>query len=94
MYHQMHRIGERNVLAEIDYRLNEHEQIEITKITAWIGPDEEIDREIPVGLLDMEQVERIESLLYDGHGAVMRSLVDDARIDAHEERMAEMEACI
>lgn len=94
MYHQMHRIGEKNVLVEIYYRLNEHEQIEITKITAWIGPDEEIDREIPVGLLDMEQVERIESLLYDGHGAVMRSLVDDARIDTHEERMAEMEACI
>lgn len=94
MHHQMHRIGEKNVLAEIDCRLNEHEQIEITKITAWIGPDEEIDREIPVGLLAMGQVERIESLLYDGHGAVMRSLVDDARIDAHEERMAEMEACI
>ncbi len=92
MYHQMHRIGEKNVLAEIDYRLNRHEQIEITKITAWVGPDEEIDREIPVGLLDIEQVERIESLLYDGHDAVMRGLVDDARIDAHEEWQADMEA--
>ncbi len=92
MYHQMHRIGAKNVLAEIDYRFNQHEQIEIVKVTAWIGPDEEIEKEIPIGLLDFEQVEKIEGLLYDGHGAVMRDLVDDARIDAWESRQADMEA--
>lgn len=85
MYHQLIRTGKGNVLAEVDYVINRHEQIEIRKVTTWTGPDEEIDQVIPLGFIDEEQIERIEGLLYDGHDAVMRGLVDDARIDRYVE---------
>ena len=79
MYHQLQPIGEKGLLAEIEYTLGDQdEEIPvITKIT--IG-----EAVIPVGAFDLRQIEDMADKLLAGHDAVMRELIDDARIDAYE----------
>ena len=79
MYHQLQAIGEDGLLAEIEYTLDDPEDDApvITKIT--------IDGvSIPVGAFDLRQIEDMADKLLSGHAAVMRELIDDARIDAWE----------
>jgi len=80
MYHQLQTIGEEGLLAEIEYTLcdPDEEMPVITKITIdGVSP--------PVGAFDLRQIEYIAEKLLAGHDAVMRGLIDDARIDAWEE---------
>lgn len=79
MYHQLQKIGEKGLIAEIEYTLEDHEDDMpvITKIT--IG-----ETVIPVGAFDLAQIEGIADKLLEGHDAVMQSLIDDAQIDAYE----------
>ncbi len=86
MYHQLQTIGEEGLLAEIEYRLEDDDAPVITKIT--IG-----QAVIPVGVFDLPQLERMADKLWAGHGAVMRGLVDEARIDDWEARQADLEVC-
>ena len=79
MYHQLQKIGEEGILAEIEYTLEDPEDDApvITKIT--------IDgASLPVGAFDLRQIEDMADKLLAGHGDVMRELIDDARIDAWE----------
>lgn len=79
MYHQLQKIGEDGLLAEIEYTLDDPEDDApvIIKIT--------IDGvSIPVGAFDLRQIEDMADRLLAGHDAVMRELIDDARIDAWE----------
>ena len=79
MYHQLQKIGEDGLLAEIEYTIGDpdEEMPVITKIT--IG-----EAVIPVGAFDLRQIEDMADKLLTGHDAVMRGLIDDARIDAWE----------
>lgn len=79
MYHQLQKIGEKGLLAEIEYTIGDpdDEMPVITKIT--IG-----EAVIPVGAFDLRQIEDMADKLLAGHDAVMRDLIDDARIDAYE----------
>ena len=79
MYHQLQKIGEKGLLAEIEYTIADsgEEMPVITKIT--IG-----ESVIPVGAFDLPQIEDMADKLLAGHDAVMRGLIDDARIDAWE----------
>lgn len=85
MYHQLQAIGEEGLVAEIEYRIEDEDTPVITKITVGQAV-------IPVGVFDLPQLERMADKLSAGHGAVMRELIDDARIDAYEEQQADMEA--
>ena len=79
MYHQLQKIGEEGLIAEIEYTLGDpdEEMPVITKIT--------IDSvSLPVGAFDLSQIEDMADKLLAGHDAVMRGLIDDARIDAWE----------
>ena len=79
MYHQLQKIGEEGLISEIEYTLGDHDDDipVITKIT--VG-----QVAIPIGIFDLAQFERMADKLSAGHGAVMRGLIDDARIDAYE----------
>lgn len=83
MYHQLQKIGEEGLIAEIEYTVGEQDEDRdeempiITKIT--IG-----EAVIPVGAFDLRQIEDMADRLLKGHVAVMRDLIDDARIDAYE----------
>ena len=79
MYHQLQKIGEDGLIAEIEYTIDDpYDDIPvITKITI----DEAV---IPVGAFDLPQIEDMADKLLEGHIAVMRGLIDDARIDAWE----------
>ena len=79
MHHQLQPIGEKGLIAEIEYTIGDQddEMPTITKIT--IG-----EAVIPVGAFDLSQIEGVADTLLAGHGAVMQSLIDDARIEAYE----------
>lgn len=79
MYHQLQPIGEKGLIAEIEYTISDpdDEMPTITKIT--IG-----EAVIPVGAFDLSQIEDMADKLLAGHDAVMQGLIDDARIDAYE----------
>lgn len=79
MYHQLQPIGEKGLIAEIEYTIGDpdDEMPTITKIT--IG-----EASIPVGAFDLSQIEGMADKLLAGHDAVMRGLIDDAQIDAYE----------
>ena len=79
MYHQLQKIGEEGLIAEIEYTLDDpyDEMPVITKIT--IG-----EAVIPVGAFDLAQIEDMSGKLIVGHDAVRQGLIDDARIDAYE----------
>ena len=79
MYHQLQKIGEEGLIAEIEYTFEdpEHDYPVVIRIT--IG-----EAVIPVGAFDLSQIEDMSDKLLAGHDAVMRGLIDDARIDAYE----------
>ena len=79
MYHQLQPIGEEGLLAEIEYTIADSgdEMPVVTKITI----DEAV---IPVGAFDLRQIEDMADKLLAGHDAVMRDLIDDAKIDRWE----------
>ena len=76
MYHQLQKIGEEGLIAEIEYTLDdpEDDMPVITKITIS-------EAVIPVGAFDLRQIEYMADKLLAGHDAVMQFLIDDARID-------------
>ena len=79
MYHQLQKIGEEGLIAEIEYTLDdpEDDMPVIKKITI----DEAV---IPVGAFDPRQIEDMADKLLAGHDDVMQFLIDDTRIDAWE----------
>ena len=79
MYHQLQKIGEKCLIAEIEYTIVDSgdEMPVITKIT--IG-----EAVIPVGAFDLTQIEDMADKLLEGHIAVMRELIDDTKIDQWE----------
>lgn len=76
MYHQLQKIGEEGLIAEIEYTIGdpEDDMPVITKIT--IG-----ESVIPVGAFDLPQIEDMADKLLTGHQAVMQGLVDEYLID-------------
>lgn len=84
MYHQLLKIGEDGIDAEVEYTIKDDEYPVIKKITAFNPKDANICHVIPVGALDLPQIEDMADKLLEGHIAVMRGLIDDARIDAWE----------
>ena len=79
MYHQLQKIGEEGLIAEIEYTIGDPEDDMPVIIKIAIG-----ETVIPVGAFDLSRIEDMADKLLAGHEAVMRGLVDDARIDAHE----------
>lgn len=80
MYHQLQPIGEKGLIAEIEYTISDpdDEMPTITKIT--IG-----EAVIPVGAFDLSQIEGMADKLLAGHEAVMQSLVDEYLIERWKE---------
>ena len=80
MYHQLQPIGEKGLIAEIEYTISDpdDEMPTITKIT--IG-----ETVIPVGAFDLSQIEGIADKLLEGHEAVMQGLVDEYLIERWKE---------
>lgn len=91
MYHQLLKIGEDGITAEIEYEIEDEDYPLITKITAFNPKDSDICHVIPVGALDLRQVEAMSDQLWRGHAAVIKELNDEARIDAYEERQRDLE---
>ena len=79
MYHQLQKIGEEGLIAEIEYTIDDPEDDMPVIIKITIG-----ETVIPVGAFDLSQIEGMAEKLLSGHDAVMQSLIDDARIDAYE----------
>lgn len=80
MYHQLQKIGEDGLLAEIEYTISDpdDEMPVITKITI----DEAV---IPVGAFDLSQIEDMAEKLLAGHESVMQGLVDEYLIERWKE---------
>ncbi len=91
MYHQLLKIGEDGIAAHIEYEIKDEDCPMITKITAFNPNDSDICHVIPVGALDLRQVEDMAEKLWQGHAAVVQALIDDARIDAYEDRQRDLE---
>ena len=79
MYHQLQKIGEKGLIAEIEYTIGDPDDEIPVIIKITIG-----EAVIPVGAFDLPQIEDMSDKLLAGHEAVMRGLIDDARIDAYE----------
>ena len=84
MYHQLLKIGEDGITAEIEYEIKDEDCPLITKIMVK-------QVSIPVGVFDLRQVEAMSEQLWSGHAAVIKELNDEARIDAYEERQRDLE---
>ena len=80
MYHQLQKIGEEGLLAEIEYTIGDpdEEMPVITKIT--IG-----ESVIPVGAFDLSQIEDMAEKLLAGHESVMQGLVDEYLVERWKE---------
>ena len=80
MYHQLQKIGEEGLIAEIEYTLDdpEDDMPVITKIT--IG-----ETVIPVGAFDLSQIEDMADKLLAGHESVMQGLVDEYLVERWKE---------
>lgn len=91
MYHQLLKIGEDGIAAEVEYTIKDDEYPVIKKITSFNPKDSNICHVIPVGALDLRQMEAMSEQLWSGHAAVIKELIDDARIDAYEERQRDLE---
>jgi len=91
MYHQLLKIGEDGITAEVEYTVEDDDHPIITKITAFNPKDEDICHVIPVGALDLSQIEAMSEQLWSGHAAVIKELNDEARIDAYEDRQRDLE---
>ena len=84
MYHQFLKIGDDGITAKIEYEIEDEDCPRITKIT--------VDQvSIPVGALDLRQIEDMADKIWQGHAAVVKALNDDARIDAYEDRQRDLE---
>jgi hypothetical protein len=79
MYHQLQKIGEEGLIAEIEYTIGDPEDDMPVIIKIAIG-----ETVIPVGAFDLSRIEDMADKLLAGHDAVMQGLIDDARIDAYE----------
>lgn len=79
MYHQLQPIGEEGLIAEIEYTIGDPDDEMPVIIKIAIG-----ETVIQVGAFDLSQIEGMAAKLLAGHEAVMRGLIDDARIDAYE----------
>lgn len=91
MYHQLLKIGEDGINAEVEYTIKDDEYPVIKKITAFNPKDANICHVIPVGALDLRQIEDMAGQLWQGHSAIVQALIDDARIDAYKERQRDLE---
>ena len=80
MYHQLQKIGEEGLIAEIEYTIGDpdEEMPFITKIT--IG-----EAVIPVGAFDLSQIEDMAEKLLAGHESVMQGLVDEYLVERWKE---------
>lgn len=76
MYHQLQKIGEKGLIAEIEYTIGDPEDDMPIIIKITIG-----ETVIPVGAFDLSQIEGIADKLLEGHEAVMQSLVDECLIE-------------
>lgn len=84
MYHQLLKIGEDGITAEVEYKVDDDDIVVITKITTG-------QTVIPVGALDLRQIEDMADKLRLAHATVVQALTDDARIDDYEERQRDLE---
>lgn len=91
MYHQLQKIGEEGIIAEIEYWIEDEDFPIIKKITAFNPKDSDICHVIPVGALDLRQIEAMSEQIWRGHAAVIKELNDESRIDAYEERQRDLE---
>ena len=79
MYHQLQKIGEEGLIAEIEYTIGDPDDEMPVIIKIAIG-----ETVIQVGAFDLSQIEGMAAKLLAGHEAVRQGLIDDARIDAYE----------
>jgi len=91
MYHQLLKIVEDGIAAEVEYEIKDEDYPLITKITAFNPRDSDICHVIPVGALDLRQIEAMSEQIWQGHASVIKELNDEARIDAYEERQRDLE---
>ena len=80
MYHQLQKIGEKGLIAEIEYTIGDPEDDMPVIIKITIG-----ETVIPVGAFDMAQIECIADKLLEGHESVMQGLVDEYLIERWKE---------
>ena len=80
MYHQLQKIGEKGLIAEIEYTIGDPEDDMPVIIKITIG-----ETVIPVGAFDLSQIEGMADKLLAGHEAVMQSLVDEYLIERWKE---------
>lgn len=80
MYHQLQPIGEKGIVAEIEYTIGdpEEEMPVIIKITIS-------ETVIPVGAFDLSQIEDMAEKLLAGHESVMQGLVDEYLVERWKE---------
>lgn len=76
MYHQLQKIGEEGLIAEIEYTICDPEDDMPIIIKITIG-----ETVIPVGAFDLSQIDGIADKLLEGHEAVMQGLVDEYLIE-------------
>ena len=76
MYHQLQKIGEEGLIAEIEYTIGDPEDDMPIIIKITIG-----ETVIPVGAFDLSQIDGIADKLLEGHEAVMQGLVDEYLIE-------------
>ena len=80
MYHQLQKIGEKGLIAEIEYTIGDPEDDMPVIIKITIG-----ETVIPVGAFDLSQIEDMSDKLLAGHEAVMQGLVDECLIERWKE---------
>lgn len=80
MYHQLQKIGEEGLIAEIEYTIGDPEDDMPIIIKITIG-----ETVIPVGAFDLSQIEGMADKLLAGHEAVMQGLVDEYLIERWKE---------
>lgn len=80
MYHQLQKIGEEGLIAEIEYTIDDPEDDMPVIIKITIG-----ETVIPVGAFDLRQIEDMAEKLLAGHESVMQGLVDEYLVERWKE---------
>ena len=80
MYHQLQKIGEEGLIAEIEYTIDDPDEEMPVIIKITIG-----ETAIPVGAFDLPQIEGMADKLLEGHEAVMQGLVEEYLIERWKE---------
>ena len=80
MYHQLQKIGEEGLIAEIEYTIGDPEDDMPIIIKITIG-----ETVIPVGAFDLSQIEDIADNLLAGHESVMQGLVYEYLVERWKE---------